>query len=226
MNNPWLNLPTRQPYVLKMDQAVVEAYNQRLDETSRAILQTQLLPEPFIGKPAAPIYILSLNPGFSVHDHQWHQNKKFRAASQANLKHQTDGFLFLDPRFNDCPGSIWWRKRLRWLIEQTSQDQVYRSLFCVELSPYHSKRFKSVPKSISKTGLVPSVEYSAYLVRTAIKQRKPIIAMRSWRKWCKLVPELEDYNKVFRLNSPQNVSVSPGNVNRFDELVQLVERTN
>lgn len=222
MKNPWLNLPARNPYILQIDRDAVDSFNEQQSPASKAIIQTQLFPEPFIGNPRSPIYLLSLNPGFSGLDNEWHRNKAFLKASRENLEHATNGFLFLDEQFEDAPGSLWWRKRLRWLMKETSHAHVFRSLFCVELSPYHSTRFKSIPRSLSETGLVPSSDYGAHLIQNSINEGKSIIAMRAWKKWCKRVPQLAKYKKVFRLNSVQNVSLSPNNLDGFKKIVRLI----
>jgi hypothetical protein len=219
MDNPWNDLKPDPPYVLTMDSEVVAAFNQAQSPGSKATMQTHLFPEPFLGRPAAPVYLLGLNPGFSILDTEWHRDPDFLTAMRKNLNHDTDGFPFLDPRFEKVPGSQWWRKRLRWLIGDTNMDVVSRSIFCVELMGYHSTRFKGVPKRISENKLLPSSEYAGHLVRTAIKENKLIVAMRSYRRWCKLVPELSQYTNVLHLNSQQNVSLSPANLAGYQQLI-------
>ena len=61
--NPWMELPSRAPYVLSSDRPFVEAFNKHADEAKR--LDLDLLPEPFMGNRSAPLVVLGLNPGWS-----------------------------------------------------------------------------------------------------------------------------------------------------------------
>lgn len=80
-----------------------------------------------------------------------------------------------------------------------------------------------MPKRISENQLLPSSEYAGHLVRTAIAEKKIVIVMRSFRRWCKLVPELVDYARVFRLKSAQNVAISPGNLECYEKLIAVIQ---
>ena len=223
MKNPWSNLPLNPPFVLEIDRSAVTEFNRGQSVESNATLQTHLFPEPFLGTPTAPIVLLGLNPGFSGLDSTWHRDPDFLTAMRKNLNHDCEFFPFLDPRFEKTPGSVWWRKRLRWLIDDTAVELVSRSIFCIELLGYHSTRFKGVPKQISENRLLPSAEYAGHLVRTAIANNKFIVVMRSYRRWCKLVPELVEYKNVFHLNSPQNVALSPANLPGYEQLKAVIQ---
>jgi hypothetical protein len=67
MNNPWIALPTRAPFVLKEDRPHIDAFNRQVGRNH--YLHCELLPEPFVGDPktAAVIY-LQRNPGLSPAD--------------------------------------------------------------------------------------------------------------------------------------------------------------
>ncbi len=235
MQNPWPRLPTDAPRVLPSDRAIIHEFNARYadkhDSACRKsscmgcvgcfTVHTQLLPEPFIGDPTARVYVLNLNPGYEPEDDAWHANPAYRTAIIDNIGHRTADFpfYFFDPSLRDAPGSIWWSKRARWLIADIGIETLVRNLFCVELFPYHSRRYKPVPKTISPNGLVPSSRYSFHLVRQAIRANRPIVAMRAFRNWCELLPELRTYDNLFRLNSAQNVALSPDNLEGYDRLV-------
>jgi len=224
MVNPWSQLPTDAPHVLRQDLPIVEEFNQQYAHNSDIKIQSHLLPEPFIGDPSAHVYLLNLNPGYSPEDDDWHRNRAYRNAIIENLGHKTAEypFYFLDPRLEDAPGSAWWKRRSRWWIRDVGTEILARNLFCAELFPYHSRRYRPVPKRISPDGLVPSSAYVANLVREAIRDRdhQPmIVAMRAPRRWCELIPELGDYSKLFRISNPQNVSLSPNNLKGYDQLV-------
>ncbi|MDA1050396.1 MAG: hypothetical protein O3C40_07925 [Planctomycetota bacterium] len=227
MKNPWHDLPDTAPYVLPCDRAVVDAYNTARVGTPDAVLQTHLLPEPFFGRAKANVCVLGLNPGYSPPDDKWYTDAAFTDAIRKNLTHAKLEYphYFLDPRFEESPGAGWWRRKCKWLINDCGLEAVSQNLFCVELFPYHSRRFKPIPKSVSPDGWFKSSAYTAHLVREAMNRGKAIVAMRSFKRWCCLIPELPDYSNLYRLNSPQNVSLSPNNITGYDELVAQLRRT-
>lgn len=77
-NSPWnkteienwrniLNAGQFGEFILKADAEAIATYNQTCSEEYR--IQTNLLPQPFIGTPEAPIWILNQNPGYCEIDH-------------------------------------------------------------------------------------------------------------------------------------------------------------
>lgn len=221
MENPWLQLPIDAPYVLRQDLPIVEAFNARYGRDSDIAIQSQLLPEPFIGDPGARVYLLNLNPGYSPEDDDWHGRPVYRAAIIANLRRESAKFpfYFLDPALEDAPGSAWWRSRLRWWTAEFRGETLARNLFCAELFPYHSRVYKPALKTVSSDGLVPSSGYTVHLVREAIRTNRPVGVMRAFRAWCGLIPELAGYGNLFRTNSPRNVSLSRRNLDGYARLV-------
>lgn len=63
MENPWKHLPGQPPYVLPADAPAISSFNQGVSDEHQ--IRLELLPEPYLGDPDAPIILLSLNPGFS-----------------------------------------------------------------------------------------------------------------------------------------------------------------
>ena len=226
MQNPWAELSGDSPCVLQTDRDAVDRVNDRFSLQPDFQIQSQLLPEPFIGAPTAAVYLLGLNPGYCPADDEWHNNTRFRHAIQNCLNHKPANlpFYFLDPQFVEAPGAIWWKQRTRWLKNEVELTTLAQNLFCVELFPYHSRRYKPIPKVISQNQLVPSSQYSVHLVRQAIAAQKTIVAMRSFKKWCQLLPELSTYPKLVRLNSPQNVSLSPKNLPGFPLVIRDLQQ--
>ena len=77
-NNPWneaeikawkniLKTGKSGEFILKADVDVIASYNRECKNEENRI-QTHLLPQPFIGNPEAPIWILTQNPGYSEID--------------------------------------------------------------------------------------------------------------------------------------------------------------
>ncbi len=203
---------------------MIQAFNSQNLDRPDYVIRTDLLPEPFFGNVDAPVYVLILNPGYSAEDDPWHAREDFTSAIRSAWNHRPLEFplYYLDPRFSDSPGAKWFAKKTRQLVIDCGLHAVANRLFFAELFPYHSTRYRPIPKKISASGLVPSFAYTAFLVKRAIEQKKLIVIMRAGKAWAAQVPELAGYDRVIRLNSSQNVSLSPGNMNRYSELRDLL----
>jgi hypothetical protein len=79
-----------------------------------------------------------------------------------------------------------------------------KSFFCVELFPYHSRKFKW------SGGLLPSQQFTLELVRRAVAEGKRFIIMRQRKTWLKHVRGLGKASTS--LSSPQNVAISRKNL--------------
>jgi hypothetical protein len=202
--NPWLDLPAAPPYVLAEDAAAIAAFNRIVPPSKRYDLE--LLPEPFLGRPDAPVVVLGLNPGWSPEGPIGHKVPKFIQRTRENLRHAETTFPFhlLDPALQG-PGYRWWGNKLRRPIEEVGLETVANRVLCVEYFPYHSDKFSG------RTPSVPSQQYSFSLVRDAIERDAVIVVMRSLARWLAAVPELASYPRRFGLRSVQNVTISPKN---------------
>jgi len=202
--NPWLELSTSPPYVMPEDAAAIEAFNRVADVRHRVDLT--LLPEPFLGRPDAPLVVLGLNPGWNPADAAVHADATFSRRSRQNLEQAESAFPFylLDPSL-DAPGHRWWGNKLRRPIEEVGLETVANRVLCVEYFPYHSDQFSG------RTPVVPSQQYSFALVRDAIARNAVIVVMRAIARWLAAVPELASYSRRFGLRSVQNVTISPKN---------------
>src|SRR5688572_6472852 len=114
--NPWVRLPTGPPYVLTEDEHVVREFNARAKEDYRLRID-DLLPEPFVGDPAAPVLLLSNNPGFGERSVR-KQHPAFIARMRAGLSLRTSAypFIYLDPEHSET-GRWWWQK-LKCLLQK------------------------------------------------------------------------------------------------------------
>lgn len=100
LENPRRGLPAKAPFVLASDAPAIDQFHQGpVDESQR--LHLELIPEPFLGRPDAPVVLLNLNPGFSERDILSHEDPVFAAAAMATLHQevQSHPFYLLDPRF-------------------------------------------------------------------------------------------------------------------------------
>ena len=202
--NPWLELPARPPYVPPGDASAVEGFNARARPDYR--LQLDLLPEPFLGSPDAPVVLLNLNPGFAEGDRAAHADVGFRNAVLRTLRHEPQPFPFhyLDPTGTSL-GHRWWRQRLGRVLARVPAEHAASRLLCIEYFPYHSRKFAH------GTLRLPSQAYGFELARQAVVRAASVVLLRGERPWLEAVPELASHAKLFRLRSRQNVTLSPRN---------------
>lgn len=156
--NPWLNLPARPPFVASCDEAIIAAHN----DTARPehLFHLDVIPEPYIGDPGAPIVLLNGNPGYTPGDEAGYRNPSEAEAMLRNLRHESLAVPFYLLDRGNSPGHLWWRDRLGELVRMYGARVVGKNVFCVELSPYHSVKLATVS--------MPSQRYSNDLVRRAI----------------------------------------------------------
>ena len=145
MNNPWVDLPLNAPFILGDEKRAVDEFNFRVEEIYS--IRPELIPEPYLGDPNAPVVLLNKNPGFDAREIPFHTtDEAFISASRANLLHQPLEYPFylLDPTLKGSLGQKWWMKRLKAPVRVAGIQMVAKKLFCVEYFPYHSIRFKSM----------------------------------------------------------------------------------
>lgn len=206
LENPWKHLPEQSPFLLQPDLSYIEEFNQRAGDDYRIVLD--LLPEPFLGNPDAPIMLLSLNPGFSPADYRLLNNPYGRDISLRNLLHEPLDYPFflLDPGISWASGAGWWRGRLGAPIRSSSLKAVAQKICCVEFFPYHSKKYKPLGT------ILESQRYSFSIVEHAVERGALIIAMRSAGLWSKQVPKLIGYDNFHACTNYQRPYVSRGNL--------------
>jgi hypothetical protein len=218
MRNPWLNLPSKAPFVLPEDESFIKLFNDRCHKSEEAIMLDQL-PSPYIGDPNAPVVLLNLNPGY---DNKESNSPLFAKIARSNFSHAFFDYPFypLDPKLQGTPsGYDWWTKKLNPLMRAAGLDnlQTSKRLFCVEYFPYHSTRYGYTGKT------PPSQKYGSRLVESALSRGASVIIMRGKKAWLEAVPSLADHAKqVFTLHSSQNVIFSENNFGKenFSALVK------
>ena len=215
--SPWIELPALPPFVLDADKEIILEFNRTAQSEHRYDLS--LHPEPFIGSLASQVALLALNPGISQEDYAIHSDPFFRRIFRDNCTQAASEipFYYLQDEFLDLPGGIWWRKKLRLLIDKFGRNNVSRSICCIQLYPYHSQRFSRLPRATN------TVDYTVLMVRQAMASNKLLVVMRAWSKWASLVPEITTYENLIRLKNPLNPALSPANAGvDFSRLVQLI----
>ena len=219
MKNPWTQIPRKwDPFVLPSERAVIRSFNADARENHK--LRTEVLPEPYLGHPEAEIILLNLNPGFSKDDVPFYEDQYAARCWAKNLFHEPLEYPFylLDPHVpQDVGGSRWWQRKLAALIKRAGLKTVANKVCCVEYFPYASKNYKPLGVTLE------SQYYSFYLVRRAVKRGALVVVMRAKKPWFEAVPELARHERVFELNSSQNVAISPGNCpDGFSEIERIL----
>ena len=210
----WHSLPDKAPFVLDHDLPAIFRFNQKFEP--RFHYDLNLYPEPFVGSLSAPIILLALNPGLSERDYQVHADEHLletirNSALQSPL---CSRHYYLTDSFSSTPGGEWWRAKLRWLTDDLGMEAVSTAMCCIQLYPYHSREFHSIPEETS------TVLHVRQVLLDQLRLGKLIIVMRSWRQWASRVPELHDYERVIRLRNPRNPCLSPGNLGDSYEMVR------
>src|SRR5437660_1590380 len=116
--NPWLRLPEKPPFVLTEDKDAVLAFNaEERSKRNPNLLNLDILPVPFGGRPDAPVVLLGNISGAG--DEHMDDYKKWPAYAdrmRKNLLHKNTDFQFLPFGPDPIPGhKEWWALRLRHL---------------------------------------------------------------------------------------------------------------
>ncbi|MGH9116762.1 MAG: hypothetical protein ACRD0A_02450 [Acidimicrobiales bacterium] len=181
-----------------------------------------MTPEPWVGNLAAPLLVLNLNPGIGGDpDRRWHRRRVLRQAALASMSQRPVQYplYYLDPRLGEAPGSLWWRRCLRAVIEATTSEQTAVAVAGLEFHGYHSERYAALPVTL------PSQRFVFDQLRAAIQRRAVIVVIRGLAAWSVAVPELVGYRHLWRVRNPRAASVSERNLGTtgFKEAVRAVD---
>lgn len=217
--NPWLRLPDIPPFVLSDDDEAVQRFNAQSKDEHR-ILTSELIPETFVGDPAAPVLLLSNNPGFgkrAVFRQHPEFMKRMREIICLNVSKYP--FMYLDPEFREAGG--WWRQKLKCLIGKFGDEVVARSVCNVVYFPYPSRKFAHRRCELS------SQQFSFDIVRAAVRRGAVIVLMRKGKLglWHGKVSELTRYHNLVLLRNPQTPAISPNNCDSgdYEKVVRAIE---
>ncbi len=207
LDNPWIHLPSKSPYVLETDKKVVEIFNRKCNANNQ--IHTELLPEPFLGDPIAPIVVLQLNPGFNKIDRKFNKQKEFHLRLLQSIQ-QVNGNQkhFYLSESTDSGGGKWWSIFTKSLVQKFDRLTVARNIFAIEFFPYHSFSFNHAHLRL------PSQDFSFKLVREAIKRHAVIVLCRGENFWFGTVPELADYKKLCYVRNPRKTTLSEINLGK------------
>jgi hypothetical protein len=197
-------VPDSAPFVLNSDRGIIDRFNSKAPPKTR--VETDLVPEPFVGRLDAPIVLLALNPGVSNGDFALHGQATFRERVRACHRQAPSDwpYYYLDPEV-DGPGARWSRRVLGPLIRTVGLEVVARGVVLFEFFPYHSRAFAHGARR------VPSQQFGFGALRQALVGAAAVFVTRGRALWEVAVPELADHPRLFRTNSVQNIVISPRN---------------
>jgi hypothetical protein len=198
--------------------------SEEFGQSSDKSLHIGLLPIPFIGNlEKASIFVLMLNPGLSAGDYFAEQSMpKFREAQIRNLRQENSDdeypFFCLNPQFAWHPGFEYWKKKFdnitgelakhKGITYQQAMSKLAKNVVCLELFPYHSKRFPSVlsPKKLPSAVMIRNFVNERVLPK-AINGEAIIIVTRGVKIWDLNLPKDKNKNIIIPKNKEGNIIV-------------------
>jgi hypothetical protein len=224
LKNPWLDFDRSSASAIhEIDKAVVTSFNCSLEKRKNGhlfTLSTKREPQPYFGNPDAPVLLLYANPVINP-DRDWEESTEgYSLLLDKARKHEDidENFLFLHSAYVGRFGYDWWMSTLKNVIQDVGLKSIHQNVFSVELFAYASLKFQG-PKE-----LIPTQEYTRWLVQKAISNHATVMLGRAKREWIQLVPELQGYKHVFELKNPQQKRITPGNTEPgvYDRLISQI----
>lgn len=170
--NPWLELPDEPPWALPGDRAALDRWG------GDGPVRLDLLPEPFVGDPAAPVVALAKAPGVAPGDASAHREQGVREAIRRSHRAGPGWFHPLEPEMAGTPAEQWWRASLRDLIAEVGEDTVAGGLFVAQAFPYHAEGSQAVDRHPP-----PSFDFTVDLVRRALDRGALLVVINGRAGW-------------------------------------------
>lgn len=159
-----------------------------------------LLPVPYTGDIInAKVYILLLNPGFSILDYDMENNKNIRQDIINNIRQDFSKIkypmIWLNPLYLWTGGGQWIESKLKDIIYQVekvknisyiqSLEYISQRIALIELVPYHSKIFNLPQTTLNSLESVVKIKsfINDYVVNKVKNNDACIIATRKARDW-------------------------------------------
>ena len=229
--NPWAAIKDGN-YVLEneKDAAKHEQYQ----------FHTDLPPQPFQGNPEAPIWVLSLNPGYSektdkypVPDVEYYKNHEERKKA-----------MLLQLTFSQPAENNHWHYVLdnedgnyskKWFMDHFIKNRdmgldvgnIDKNIFILQAFGYASEKFNGNLNTMVKS--VPHMTFAQELARWGLKNGKKIVIARCKDYWLDILRKSEYFSEkkenIYFLSSPQNISFSAENIVNWYEYQLLKENS-
>ena len=227
MENPWLefvkNLDDNN-LVLEQDREIIEKFNDSTNETYK--VHTEIMPAPFMGNVlTSPIVLLTLNPGYDEKEEEKNYYNEYKLYWKNEIQHIHSvpelPLFCLEDKYVEY--SDYWLKKFMSLISVSSKEKVAQNISIIQFFPYHTKKYKNIPKRLLK-GYLESQDYNFELVKQAIERKAIIIILRSKKLWFEAIPDLDNERTRFT-NSALNTIQSEKNLGgTFKEIVDILNK--
>lgn len=227
MANPWLefvkNLDDNN-LVLEQEKEIIEKFNNSTNETYK--VHTEIMPAPFMGNVlTSPIVLLTLNPGYDEKEEEKDYYNEYKSYWKNEIQHIHSvpelPLFCLEDKY--VKYSDYWLKKFMPLISVSSKEKVAQNISIIQFFPYHTKKYKDMPKRLLK-GYLGSQKYNFELVKQAIERKAIIIILRKKRLWFEAIPKLNNERTRFT-NSALNTIQSEKNLGgTFREVVDILNK--
>src|SRR5215469_16381166 len=168
MENPWMDMPDENPFVLSDDKKSIDDFNRRVVGGPQ-VIDASIPPEPFLGLWTAPVVLLMANPGRDRRDDDMFRQPRVRDANRDSMEAPGVPIYNLWNELTGTPSGGWWRSLLAGLLAPSRDYSVIAErIFVVEHHGYHSEKS-------SVGAAMPSQKFGFDLVSQAIDSRKVII---------------------------------------------------
>lgn len=176
--NPWSELPDAPPWVLPSDRSAL------VRRIAAEAIRDDLLPEPYVGDPGAPVVVLMKAPGVHPADSSVHREPDVIAAIRRSHLAEAGWFHPLEPELAGTPAERWWRASLADLIEAVGEATVASGLFVAQAFPYHV--VGSHPVDLHPP---PSFGFTVELVAGAVARGAQLVLVSGKAGWRRALGE-------------------------------------
>ena len=207
MDNPWLRLPEKPPFVLPEDKELVSKFNIQHKEQNN--IPVELPPEPYAGRKDAPVVLLALHPDHDPDDVKYMcDNAEFAASMQRTRAFEKQDYLFyhLNEKYPENPGLKFWKKKLKKPIHELGHRTCSQGFLLLQLFPYKTKA------KINGKKLSSSFSFTCTLLQKAIERNAIIILMYGKKEWEENIFGLSSYERYFICSNKRQPMISPGNL--------------
>ena len=158
-----------------------------------------LLPVPYVGNlQKSSVFILMLNPGFSLADYFEQNILDFKKYYKQNLYQENSDaeypFLFLNPHLAWHPGFAYWHRKFSNILNELVKNKgisylealklLSQNVACLELVPYHSKSFGAYSLTNKLPSIQAMLDFVHHVLLPKVKRDKAVIIVtRSGKFW-------------------------------------------
>ncbi|HXA02627.1 MAG TPA: hypothetical protein VNW99_11605 [Cytophagaceae bacterium] len=225
MQNPWTNIfdgdiGRLDRYSLKEERPVIDEFNKSISDEFK--IYDTVFPSAYSNIKTSDILLLLTNPGYDQKekDNGVYDDTERISQYLRNLIEDTvpTSEKLLSP---------YWEKKLNKLTKIYPLEIVKSHISIVQFFPYHSIKFREIPKKLIKkyfpnSNYLPSQEYTFHLLREALIRKPVIIITRSKKQWLEALPELNTYEYCFETNNYRNPILSENNFSKFPNAWKVI----